>query len=243
MVLLTATVNYYNARKHGLNEVSWFLKGLFMPFISIIFLNQEINRVAAAKKKKKRRQVIEDSKKVVVEKKDDEKVVKKKEQQEELSQVELKERIHKKKQILNKIREKHAVKVENLEIKTNDDLKAFMKGLWMYENPKNASIFQIFIFQDNTLRVDASFPRFAISAKEVSFTTTLMGNYLRLQGKPQKIFITAKNEVIIGSRKLIKLSKTEFESLADVLYSVESDLDMLFGSPVQGNNSKDMSAA
>lgn len=241
VILLTATINYYNAKKHGLNEIAWFLKGIFLPFVSIIFLNQEIARHAEKLKKQKRAKLKAEQEKKPEQ--DESKPPKRTVQADGLSDEELRDRVKKKTQILNAIREKHSVKVENLEIKTNDDLKQFMNGLWIYENPKNATIFQVFIFKENSLRVDASFPRFAMSSKEVSYTTTLMGNYLRLQGKPQKIFITAKNEVVIGSRKLIKLSKSEFASLADVLYSVESDLDMLFGSPTQPKNSKDYRAA
>lgn len=241
VVFLTATANMLIAKANRLNPTKWFIQGLILPFISLVFLYQAI-----AKKKEEIRR------KKLLEKKEQERLeqIRRKKEKAEANNAdkkqklddihgfddeELKARIEQKKQLLDRIREKHEVKIENLTLRTNDDLKAFMQGYWIYENPKNSSIFQVFVFKEGIMRVDASFPRFAVSAKEVSFTTTLMGNYLRLQGKPQKIHVVSKNEIVIGARSLIKLSPLEYKDLSDVLHKIESDLEVLFGSSDDSN--------
>lgn len=233
ILFITATINYVIAKNNGLNTSKWFIRGLITPFISIIFLNQEVNAKKAraiAKEKAKKSKVTEvkadtEENEVDVSHRESIKIG--------LTHEELDTRKRRKQALLEEIKRKHQPKVSNLEIKTNEDLMNFMNGVWIYENPKNASIFQVFIFNDFTLKVDASFPRFAVSQKDISYTVTLMGNYLRVQDKPQKILITGRKRVIIGNRTLSKMTKSDHKEIEDLLFTIGSDAELLFGSAVK----------
>jgi len=241
VLLLTASINYLIAKNNGLNAPKWFLKGLILPFISIVYLHQEANQ----KKKKKKREYAKAKAALAksADAKKDNELLKKEVNPVGLTYAELDIRKRRKKALLEEIKRKHQPKVDNLHIKTNEDLMDFMNGAWIYENPKNASIFQVFIFDDYSLKVDASFPRFAVSKKDISYTVTLMGNYLRIQDNPQKILITGRKEVIIGNRKLAKLTKVDHKELGDLLFTIGSDAELLFGSAVKGSDSKNYSVA
>lgn len=243
VLLITAAINYAIAKNNGLNATKWFLKGLIFPFISIIFLQQEVTRRQKKRKDLEKRQKtkIEESTSHIGE--DEDLPLKNAASRVGLTIEELETRKNRKQALLDDIKRKHLPKVENLDIKTNEDLMNFMNGPWLYENPKNISIFQVFIFNDNTLKVDASFSRFAVSKKEISYTVTLMGNYLRVQGKPQKILITGRKEVLIGNRRLVKMTKNDHKQLEDLLFTIGSDAELLFGEAVKANEYKKTSVA
>lgn len=245
VLLITAGLNYAIAINNGLNGAKWFLKGLILPFISIIFLSQEVKRLKEKKRKEQKKSAPKQTVTVseVKDEEDNNDVdLATEEKSVGLTYEELDLRKKRKQALLDEIKRKHQPKVDNLDITTSEELKTFMNGAWLYENPKNASIFQVFIFNDFTLKVDASFPRFAVSEKEISYTVTLMGNYLRIQDKPQKILITGRKEAIIGNRKLVKMTKKDHKDLEDLLFTVNSDAELLFGSAVKANDKSNISA-
>lgn len=234
ILLITASINYVIAKNNGLNTSKWFIRGLITPFISLIFLNQEISAKRAKKRAKENASKKSTSQaQPSLKDEDDSHIINKGPSKVGLTNEELDTRKRRKQALLDEIKRKHQPKVTNLEIKTNEDLMNFMNGIWIYENPKNASIFQVFIFNDFTLKVDASFPRFAVSQKDISYTVTLMGNYLRVQDKPQKIIITGRKRVIIGNRTLSKMTKSDHKEIEDLLFTIGSDAELLFGSAVK----------
>lgn len=240
IVLSMAAFMAFYASKNGLNGKKWFLQGLFLPLISIVNLNNALKKEKKKKKQPKKakpsitvtKEVVSNSQEATSstqEAKEEVEVVDAVVRERGFDEQEYKERAQKKKAILEDIRKKHQVSLTGVIVNSNEDLLQFLAGYWIFENDKNSSIFQVYVFDENSLRVDASFPRFAMAPKEVAYTVTLMGSYIKLQGNPQKVHFLSKDEVIIGARKIMRISRKEYKQLSDALHSLSTDADMLFG--------------